>query len=506
MKLVYLLFLFILFTSEVMPLTKKTSDDISASNSYFYRLAERALVIAPEIFYTDNFKPVSYREVSVLFHQDKNYSRLFGLPEENLRVFMDRVNKLYNFEDNYKDYASFVPLKFVGMSFLYSDKKRAEYTGSFGKRAYKNYYADFSGYGFGYIKDHVLGAYEIKVKYSEETDIEVSRFRIKKGFKHLGLELMKDNVIIGPGYFGQLLESSNIEPEVTAILKTEVPYSLGFLGSFRLYLWNSWIDDDDRPRSDPSLLGMRLSLKPSKYLEIGLNRTVFYGGDGNHEFNTLRDYWKLFTAEDENMPGGKLDTDQHFGLDMSIYVPHVRYISPFEGMKLYLESAWNDITAPWQREDRGKNFALLGDSYISGLLLSKKDLDIRFEWAKIYRETYLHHNYPEGYTDNDYLIGHFIGRDASMLAAEVYYEINGDFHVYFGGQFIKRNLKQDDKQKESRTYLGSRAFFAKNLIFDGKLTYVDKDKINFYDAPVNYRFITKPERTYTLNVEFSYVF
>jgi len=504
MRILYCFLFILIFTNAAFCITKKTTDDIPASNEYLYRLSERAMAISPSKFYSDTFKPVSYREAAVLFLQDENYAELFGR-NEKIDIIAKRVNNLYDFESDYDEYSNIIPLKYAKMSGFLSKENDTRYYSSFGKKSEEKYYFDTSAYGFGYIGDVILGAYEIKFELNEDEDVDLSRFRLKKGFKHMGVEVMKDNIVTGPGYFGQLLLSDNIEPEISVLAKTEIPYNWGILGNFRWYLWNTWLDDDDRVSSDPKLLGMRLTLKPSKYFEIGATRVSFYGGSGNPDYNSFKDYWKLFTAEDENT-GNKWDTDQHFGLDLSVYVPAIKKISPFDGMKLYAEAAWNDITAPWQEEDKGKTFELLGDSYVFGMLLVKENMDIRLEGSNIYRETYAHGHYPDGYTDNDYVIGHFTGRDAEMIGFEVYYEFTEKIHGYFGDEYIERNLDTDDKQKENRAYIGGKYFFNNNLSLETKFTYIDKNKVNTYDSPVHYQFEDKSEQNYYFNFELSYTF
>jgi|GEM_PF-2228229 len=502
---IFYCFLFILvFANAAFCISKKTTDDIPASNEYLYRLSERAMAISPSKFYSDTFKPVSYREAAVLFLQDENYAELFST-NKNIDIIAKKVNNLYGFERDYNEYSNIVPLKFAKIFGSYAGENDTRYYSSYGKKSEEKYYFDTSAYGFGYIGDVILGAYEIKFKLNESEKVELSRFRLKKGFKHMAVEVMKDNIVTGPGYFGQLIFSDNIEPEVSVLVKTEIPYNWGILGNFRWYLWNTWIDDNNRASSDPKQLGMRLSLKPSKYFEIGATRVSFYGGRGNAEYSSFGDYWKLFTGKYENA-GGKWDTDQLYGMDLSIYVPAIKKILPFDGMKLYTEAAWNDVRAPWQEEDKGESFSLLGVSRVFGMLLVRENMDIRIEMAKIDNHTYLHHNYPNGYTDNDYIIGHFAGRDSEMVGFEVYYEFTEKIHGYVGDEYIQRNRNADDKQKENRAYVGGKYFFNNKLWLESKFTYIDKDKINTYESPVRYQFVDDSEQNYYVNFELSYRF
>ncbi|MGA1863187.1 hypothetical protein OWM07_09915 [Deferribacter thermophilus] len=498
--------LLILFLSiNVYAKIFKTTDTMSLDNDYFYRLIDRANAISPSKYFTDNFKPYSVRETIVLLNNDENLKELFVI-DKDIEKISKKAKSFYSFHYNNKK-ISFNPIQEANLKLDYSTKENTKFNNSFGAEYENtNYDLRLNVKGGLQIKDYFLLSYTFSLENNENDDVKLSlyRFNIKKGVKHLSISFAKDNIVLGPGYFGNLLLSKNIKPELMVSIKTEIPYDLGFLGTFRWYMWHIWFDDDERVNKDPKLWGMRLSLKPADWFEIAGSRIIYYGGSGNPSYSSVSDYWKLFTAKDENT-GNKWDTEQIVGADASLYLPFLKKTGFLKGGKLYSEYTWTDITAPWQTEDKGKDFALLGASYTQGLFLTTGRTDLHFEYTKISRINYNNHNFArDGYTDEKYLIGHYSGRDSKSFFAEIYHELNDKFHLFVGGAYIKRGLNLPEQQKVKIGYIGTKYFFTPRIILDLKANYVKEDKVDTDPSPVYYNFVDD-KRSYTqifFNIKF----
>jgi len=485
--------------------TYKTSDTISLDNEYFYRLIDRANAISPSKYFSDNFKPYAERETVVLLNNDHMLEELFGV-DKYLKEISEKAKSYYTFHRDSSNFA-FNPIQELNLHLNYSTEKDTQFNNSFGSE-YKgtDYNIKLAVKGGLQIKDFVLLSYTLSVENNENDDAKISlyRFDIKKGFKHMALSFMKDNIIVGPGYFGNLLMGKNVEPELTALIKTEIPYDWGILGTFRWNMWHIWYDDDDRVNKDPRLWGMRVSLKPVDWLELAGTRIIYYGGEGNPTYSSPSDYWKLFTAKDENT-GSKWDTEQLIGADASLYLPFLKKTGFLKGGKLYTEYTWTDITAPWQTEDKGKDFALLGASYTQGLYLTTGKTDFHFEYTKISHVNYNNHNFGrDGYTDEGYIIGHYSGRDSKSFFAEIYHEFNDKIHSFVGAGYFKRGLNMAEQQKVKIGYVGAKYFAASNILFDIKVNYVNESMVDIDASPVYYNFIDE-SRNYTqfmLNIKY----
>ncbi|UOD35685.1 hypothetical protein DSN97_05055 [Deferribacteraceae bacterium V6Fe1] len=469
--------------------TYKTSDTMSLDNEYFYRLIDRANAISPSKYFSDNFKPYAERETIVLLNNDNMLKELFGV-DKYLEEISDKAKSYYTFHRD-SSRVAFNPIQELNLHLNYSTEKDTQFNNSLGSE-YKgtDYNLKLSLKGGVQIKDLLLLSYTLSVENNENDDAKVSlyRFNVKKGFKHMALSLMKDNIIIGPGYFGNLLMSNNVEPELTALIKTEIPYDLGILGALRWNMWHVWYDDDARVNKDPKLWGMRVSMKPVDWLELAGTRIIYYGGEGNPTYSSLSDYWKLFTAKEENS-GSKWDTEQLLGADISLYLPFLKKTGFLKGGKLYTEYSWTDITAPWQTEDKGKDFALLGASYIQGLYLTTGKTDLHFEYTKISKVNYNNHNFGrDGYTDEGYIIGHYSGRDSKSFFGEIYHEFNDKVHAVIGGAYVKRGLNMPEQQKVKIGYIGGKYFVSQNMFINIKINYVTESMIDVDSSPVFYNF------------------
>ncbi|QAR34199.1 hypothetical protein EP073_12525 [Geovibrio thiophilus] len=482
------------------------TSDIPLTNRYFYRLAERSMAINPSIYYTDNFKPVAVREAEVLFGNSREVQELFG-SDADTEEFARKAGKYYGQKDLYGEGFDAVPLREINLKNRYVSDEDMQITGDFGEDAGDDFFNRASLSGGLYMTrflavDYTLGIY----RNSDETEIEVERAKLKFAGKHNAYIGAVDNLQIGPGYFGQLIISDNIRPQAFAMIKTEIPYNWGFLGRFRYYIFNFWFDDDDRKNKDPQLLGIRFSLKPTDWLELAVSRTSFYGGSEMPSYG-LSDYWDILTAEDENS-GSEHDTDQFLGAEMSVYLPFLKKSGLFKGGKLYVEYNWNDIIAPWQTEDKGKDFKLLGESYIYGLLLTTGKTDIRFETARISRQTYLHHNYaPEGYSVEDYIIGHQIGRDNEGYYLEIYTELNETVHPYIKASYVKKGTRDSAlKQKEQQYSAGAEVFLGSSYELNVFARYITQDKKDLDERTFYYDFSGSSTENYIAGFDLKYIF
>jgi len=225
----------------------------------------------------------------------------------------------------------------------------------------------------------------------------------------LGVELTagREPLWWGPGHHGALLISNNAEPitmlnltNPTAVL---LPWIFRFLGPFRFDFFAGRLEDDRQDVGSPILWGLRFDMKPLPCLEIGVERTVIFGGEGHDE--GWSGWWRSFTARGENDPG-KDRGDQKAGVDIKVTIPW-----KVQPVQLYAEVAGED-SAGWEPSRRG---------YIGGIYLPRipgsDRVDFRSEFAynHVSQEPnywYNHYIYTQGYTYKGRIIGHHMGTDS----------------------------------------------------------------------------------------------
>lgn len=505
-KFAFLLLLCLFYASIASGAVRNATSDIPLNNRYYYRLAERSLSISPSSYYTDNFKPASVREAEVLFNSSDEMQELFGI-DDNTKQLGESASKYYDTDEFFGRGFKFIPVREIHLKSRYTSEEATRITGDFGEDNEKHFFNRASLSGSIYLNRFIMGDYTLSVhNNTEKTKVEFERAKVKFATKHVAYVGALDNLQIGPGFFGQLTVSDNISPQKFAMIKTEIPYDWGVLGKFRYYIFNFWFDDNDRKNKDPMLIGMRFSLKPASWAEIAIVRTSFYGGS-KHPSYGFSDYWDLLTASKENS-GDKHDSDQFTGAELSIYLPFLKNFSFFKGGKIYAEYNWNDVVAPWQEEDKGKKFKLLGESRIFGIFLTTGKTDIRVEYASISLLTYDHHLYaPEGYTIDNYLIGHQIGRNSTGTFFEIYTELTDNFHPYVRASFIKKGKRESaTKQYEEQYSIGAVTFIKKNFELETFMRLIMQNKENISPHVLKYDYSGKKIRNYLGGFDLKYYF
>lgn len=145
----------------------------------------------------------------------------------------------------------------------------------------------------------------------------------------------------GPGHEGSLILSNNARPIPAITLQRNVsdPFEsryLRWIGPWSLTTFMGRMDDDRVESHDnPLLFGMRIGFSPLDGLDIGLNRTAMWGGEGRP--TDLGTFIDLFRGDDNNVDGDNPDEpgNQLAGFDIRYRLPRSL------GLPLAVYTQWN---------------------------------------------------------------------------------------------------------------------------------------------------------------------
>jgi hypothetical protein len=131
----------------------------------------------------------------------------------------------------------------------------------------------------------------------------------------------------GSGWLGSLILSTNARPVPAIALDRAVsdPFEskwLRWIGPWRLTTFMGYMDGDRHDYDHPLLFGMRISARPLDGLEISLERTAQWCGEGRS--CTWKDFWNLFTGHDN--AGENVDPDSEPGNQLAGW--DIRWASP----------------------------------------------------------------------------------------------------------------------------------------------------------------------------------
>lgn len=274
-----------------------------------------------------------------------------------------------------------------------------------------------------------------------ETGTRIGETAIETGTPSAALQFGKIATWYGPGRLGALIFTNNAQSYPGIRLHNPVPIAIpgffSFLGNAQYDLFLARLESD-RPIANPLLFGMRLAARPSRYLELGLSRSMIYGGKGHD--SGLSAWWDAFKGENSNDPGEKGLVNQIAGFDITLTLP-----SPSQPVQAYLEVAGEDAAH------------LLGTpipfpskfAYVTGVFLptlfGSATHDLRVEWARNHwrgngSAWYVHSVSDEGYahTYRNRVLGHPMGNDAQNLSIQGH-------HFFLPSTYLEMTLSRTDR-------------------------------------------------------------
>jgi membrane-associated phospholipid phosphatase len=247
----------------------------------------------------------------------------------------------------------------------------------------------------------------------------------------------------GPGESGPLLFSDNASPirmfHIDRVSPFHLPWIGKLLGPMR---WGAFFGtlQGNLLSPAPFLHGEKISFKPTPNLEFGFTRTVEVGGEGR-PFTLDRLFLTYFSVTSYiNKPALKDPGKRDGGFDFSYRVPLLR-----KWLTIYNDSISADDPSPLAAPRRAGISPGLYLTQFPGI----PKLDFRVEapltntvgtdvpGRYIYWDNYYH----DLYTNRHFLMGDWVGRDASGIQAWSRYWLTPKNSIQFGYRHVKIDNK-----------------------------------------------------------------
>jgi len=272
------------------------------------------------------------------------------------------------------------------------------------------------------------------IKYTDGTPApllpdsrQISQFRLLEAYvafpiRNVEFSVGKQALWWGPDTSGAMLFSNNSEPpymlHIAQISPVRLPWIFHYLGPMRLDGFFGKMAGHQYP-SGPYFHGQKITLKPTKNLELGFSRTVVFAGAGRGL--TFRSFWKSFISVGDYkgvISGGRNDVgDRRGGFDFSYRVPRLR-----QWLLLTADMFTDDDPSPLAAPQRSAFTPGIYLSHVPGV----PKLDLRVEAPTsslpemantLGRFFYYNYAFFDGYTNKGMLIGHWIGRQSKAIVA-----------------------------------------------------------------------------------------
>jgi hypothetical protein len=388
-------------------------------------------------------EPAGNANRGVVYGVQSLYSRSIGITGPVLRDSFHLGQTMYNdygrpFEKGFNNVTGFSTLNEAGRFSLYI---RGEY-----QRAP-------SGIGYNYELANYLSAQDYISPYAppnrpQDTIPEgnlpsQNNFRILEAnlsFHLLGHEISggKSDAWLGPGQGGAMAWSNNAENiysfRINRVEPLRIPLLSRVLGPVRYDFFYGSLKGHTAPNS-PYAHSEMFAFRPTSNFEFGFQRTIIFGGK-DHAPVTLHTFLNGFFHFDdvtENIKFSREDPGARFSsFNFSYRLPFVRKYAT-----LYVDSTCHDDVTPISAPRRS---AIRPGIFISQFPGKLKRLDLRVEAASTDPPTSKsqrgQHNYWEvvqkqGYTNNGYILGDWIGREAKGGNAWLTWHLSGNEWLQF---------------------------------------------------------------------------
>jgi hypothetical protein len=243
----------------------------------------------------------------------------------------------------------------------------------------------------------------------------------------------KQDEWLGPGQGGAMAYSNNAEGiyafHINRIEPLYVPGLSRITGPFRYEFLVGSLKGHTDP-NDPWVHVEKISLKPTKDLEFGFERTVIWGGKNHEAINLhtfLRSFFSLSAPKTAAVKFSSKDPGARFGaFDVSYRLPFVR-----NWLTLYTDAEAHDEISPSDNPRRSCYRPGLYLSHVPGI----PKLDLRVEAVNTDSATpesngghfqYFEAVQVQGYTNKGVLFGDWIGREDKGGQGWITYHLSGN--------------------------------------------------------------------------------
>jgi hypothetical protein len=232
----------------------------------------------------------------------------------------------------------------------------------------------------------------------------------------------------GPGWEGSLILSTNSRPVPAIALDRAVstPFEtrwLRWIGPWRLTTFMGRMEGGRQDYDHPLLWGMRISARPLDGLELSVDRTAQWCGEGRS--CTLDDFWNVFTGNDN--AGENVEPEDEPGNQLASY--DIRWASPIGdgNYAVYFqhtgETIDNKVPRPYRTLDLAGvelwgDTAASGASWRTGFEFAKTRCGGTENGQKLWDCAYNNSIFnPDGYRHYGRPLGHSMDGDGQMYSA-----------------------------------------------------------------------------------------
>lgn len=261
---------------------------------------------------------------------------------------------------------------------------------------------------------------------------------VKLTLWNVELQAGRDSLWWGPGYNGSLIMSANAPPLDHVRIGSAEPFHLPLVGDWigptRILAFFGVLEERrEIPR--PNLAGMRVTVSPFTWLELGGSYVNMFGGETPPRLRGVGDYLRVFIdpeAQDQNRGDERFRNNSLFSVDAELRFANVdRYYLPSRDLRIYGEFGWDDTCCSTAFIPLRDAASFLFGVHLIGLF-GDDDLEARLEIATSSRFSFTHNQFVQGYWTRGHVISHLMGTDGLSTFSRIARRFGEDLMVGAG--------------------------------------------------------------------------
>ena len=287
-----------------------------------------------------------------------------------------------------------------------------------------------------YFSFYVRPRLEFDVTHGGDADADlfVQQLYAKFAVPHFELEVGRDSIEWGQGEQGGILLSNNARPldmiKISNPSPTILPWLFKYLGPFRYTFFVANLGPE-REFPHSFLTGLKLSIKPVSFFEMGFSQLMVFGGDGAPGPLSVGNVVGEFFGR----RGGGVDiinlTNRETGFDFRFFLPMLR------NAQVYLDVQFED--------DSSDRIFMLTElaTYHAGIYLPRLgdsgDTSLRLEYRHGSPYFYKHSQFVTGMALNGRLLGDELGPHADGAYVTFSHEPSENLWLSYSFRFERRD-------------------------------------------------------------------
>jgi hypothetical protein len=232
------------------------------------------------------------------------------------------------------------------------------------------------------------------------------------------LQAGRDSLWWGPGYHGSLVMSNNAPPLDHVRIGAAEPFLFPFVGEWigptKILAFFAQLEERrDHPKAN--LAGLRGTIAPFAFLELGASYVNMFGGDDRPRLRGVGDYFRVLfdpiASDQKSIVPQRFRNNALFALDAELRIRDAqRYFLPANDARLYGEFGWDDTCCSSSFIPLKEAASYLFGMHMSGLL-GQEGLDGRVEVAWTSGLSFTHNQFYQGYWTRGFVLSHLMGTD-----------------------------------------------------------------------------------------------